>query len=56
MRKYVLFAYDEFYPRGGIADIHGDYDTVEEVVVEIAKDQLCCYNIVDRDTWEEIKF
>jgi hypothetical protein len=48
-KKYILFCSNTFYPAGGLADIVGSYDTLEE-----AKANFCCDGgeIVDRDTWE----
>lgn len=30
MKRYLLFAGDTYYPRGGFRDLRGDYDTLEE--------------------------
>ena len=47
-KKYIAFGYDDYYPCGGMLDIQGSADTIEE-----AK-RLVIYGnveIVDRDTW-----
>ena len=31
MKRYLLFAYDIYYPGGGQGDVVGDYETIEEV-------------------------
>ena len=52
-KKYILFQFDDYYPSGGLWDIKGSFDTIEE-----AKDNWSCRpsydqsEIVDRDTWE----
>lgn len=30
MKKYLLFGGSEFYPEGGVDDLLGDFDTIEE--------------------------
>lgn len=32
MKRYLLFAGDQYYPRGGMYDLRGDFDTLEEAV------------------------
>ena len=33
MKVYILFAYDRYYPDGGLADIQGVYATPEDAQV-----------------------
>lgn len=67
MKKYILFAYMNYYPSGGMGDQHGSFDTVEEAV-ERFKSQIYRpgmrsldvfdwdeFQIVDRDTWQIVK-
>jgi hypothetical protein len=37
MKRYLLFVFSEYYPDGGINDLHGDYETLEEAVKEKEK-------------------
>lgn len=37
MKKYLLFAYDGYYPAGGLRDLAGSFDTLEEAIA-IARD------------------
>lgn len=32
MKRYLLFAYDAYYPGGGCNDLKDDFDTFEEAV------------------------
>lgn len=52
MKKYVRFAWDQYYPCGGLGDMRGSYDDLEEACF---KDDYYDYTIVvDRDTWETV--
>ena len=31
MKRFLVFAYDDYYPSGGLADIRGEFDTLEEL-------------------------
>jgi len=55
MKKYILFGYDHYYPAGGLNDIAGSFDTLEEAREAAKKDTSDIKEIVDRDTWEVIK-
>lgn len=52
-KKYILFKYDQYYPSGGMCDIHDSYNTINEAHnnIDIRDDY---FEIVDRDTWEII--
>lgn len=52
-KKYILFQCDTYYPNGGLSDITGSFDTMEEAVEYAEKNPYECNGIVDRDTWEE---
>lgn len=54
MNKYILFQYDQYYPAGGLEDIHESYDTLDEAIKQ-AKEEPSDFNeVVDRDTWEMV--
>jgi hypothetical protein len=35
MKRYLVFAFREYYPNGGMEDLYGHYDTVDEVISTI---------------------
>jgi len=50
-KKYILFSYPGFYPDGGMKDLVGSFDTIEDAKKSIGQfDNFS--EIVDRDTWE----
>ncbi len=53
MKKYILFAYDHYYPCGGMNDFAGSFDTIESA--HRIGSEFNDYHIVDRDTWEKVK-
>ena len=32
MKRYILFRFSNFYPSGGMNDVEGHYDTMEEAL------------------------
>lgn len=36
LKKYIVFAYEKFYPSGGFHDLYGSYDTIEEIRGELS--------------------
>jgi len=40
MKRYLLFRGRDYYPSGGIDDLLGDFDTVEECISECRKDMV----------------
>lgn len=58
-KKHLLFAGDHYYPCGGMDDLKGSFNTIDEAVVEIKRNKwddvnYHWYQIVDRDTMEII--
>ena len=53
--KFILFTYEAYEANGGMRDFEGSFDTVEEAEDRFTKDGTSHGEIVDRDTWEEIK-
>jgi len=55
MKRYLLFFYERFYPRGGWHDLTGQFHTLEQAK-EVAKAKSCgvrhddYYQIVDMAT------
>jgi len=54
MKKFIVFGYEGFYPRGALADIQGDFDTLEEAKDYIENNKRDFNDVVDRDTWQEV--
>jgi len=55
--RYILFAWQEDSPYGGLGDLVTSANTVEDLE-QYSLDHWWCgeYNeVVDRDTWEEVK-
>lgn len=45
MKRYMIFAYDHYYPSGGMSDFQTSVDTIEEV-----RD----WSSLNGDTWDVI--
>ena len=41
--RYLLFGYDDYYPGGGMSDLIGQFDTMEELLAA-KKEALYCDN------------
>jgi len=55
-KKYILFAYAAYYPGGGMDDLVGSFDSIEEAQDYKKKHHGRMYGeIVDRDTWEIVE-
>ena len=37
MKRFILFAGDDYYPQGGWGDFRGFFDTIEECLKELIK-------------------
>jgi len=35
MKRFMIFAYDSYYPSGGMHDFQADFDTIEEAQLYI---------------------
>ena len=53
-KKYILFAYYELHPYGGVEDIKGSFDTAEEARLAENDGYYNISYIIDRDTWEDV--
>ena len=48
MKRFLVFAGQEYYPLGGWADFKGSYDSIEEVIAErIETDWLIIRDVQD---------
>lgn len=64
MKKYIVFAFDHYYPEGGLDDVVGDFNKLSNAL-ELAEEKRkeedgdsfssCTAYVVDRDTWEVVK-
>lgn len=60
MKRFMLFAHDDYYPSGGWADFKGDFDTVEEARAWIDSQDYRrdTYDLIDVNTkvdhWKEL--
>lgn len=54
MKRYLLFAYDDYYPSGGWNDFKGSFDSVEEAKSNIGSYE--CGEIVDSQTEKEVTY
>lgn len=55
MKRYLVFAFDYYYPGGGWNDFVSAHDTVEEAQKAGKDKNLDCYQIVDIETGEQIE-
>lgn len=55
-KKYIIFQYNEFSPKGGYYDITDSFDSIEECILFIKSNEYKTQfnKIVDRDSWEVI--
>lgn len=51
MKRFLLFGGDTYYPRGGMDDFKGDYDTIDEAKNEALLKRYCDWiHIYDQET------
>ncbi|MBL4886749.1 MAG: hypothetical protein JKY95_19760 [Planctomycetaceae bacterium] len=58
MKQFIVFGFDYYYPKGGLDDICGDFDTIEEAK-QCADNKEVCHcgasvYVIDRDSWQEV--
>lgn len=62
MKRFLLFAYDAYYPGGGWADFKGDFDSLEDAeaaaktctedyrdIIDSETKSICCSS-----TWRDV--
>jgi hypothetical protein len=47
MKRFLVFAFDGYYPDGGWDDFHGDYDTLREAETAAHSAYRDYYHVVD---------
>lgn len=51
-KRYQVFAYDQYYPGGGMSDWRAEYDTLEEAQAhEVDYDYI---EVADSETWQVV--
>ena len=57
IKKYLLFSYAQYYPSGGIGDLRGSYDSIEEAEEMIETDRIYIdyWDIVEHKTMKIVK-
>lgn len=50
MKRYLLFAGDNYYPSGGWSDFIGSFDTVEQALARQCDIRRDWYHVVDTST------
>ena len=54
-KRFLLFAYDTYYPNGGICDLIESFDTIDEAVEFKSKEYRDYYELFDCDERQEIE-
>lgn len=54
MKKFILFCWSTYYPKGGLNDLVGSFDTTEEAEVFAKQNKRDEWQLVDRDSWKII--
>lgn len=50
MKRFLLFAFDAYYPSGGWSDFQGSFDTQQKAVNKVIEMRRDIYQIVDAQT------
>ena len=51
-KKWIVFAFSQYYPSGGLGDIVGSFDELDDAYKCMRETNNDYAEIVDRDTWE----
>lgn len=54
VKRFLLFIFDEFYPRGGWNDFVDSFDTLEEAQTRAKARRGDWYHIIDTQTGTEV--
>jgi hypothetical protein len=55
-KRYYVFAYDTYYPAGGLSDLIDTFDTLEEAKLRAEQDRADWREIFDMETRQQIEF
>lgn len=53
LQYWIIFAFDRYYPQGGLNDIKASFATMDEVIKWIETHRYDNYQVVAKSTWEE---
>ena len=59
MKRFWTFAYDRYYPGGGMEDFTGQFDTEADARAHLDKDDSDCRRLIrvnNDGTYEELKY
>lgn len=54
MKKYLLFAYENYYPSGGLNDLKETSDSLEALLTNVSSYEDYYIHIYDGDTFEAV--
>lgn len=54
-KRFMVFGLDEFYPAGGLGDVVDSFDTIEEARARTKQEDHAIFEILDRETGEEVE-
>jgi hypothetical protein len=52
VKRFLAFAFDQYYPSGGLSDVHGEYDTLKEAVQAVESLPRDYWQVLDMQTGE----
>ena len=55
MKRYLLFAGEQYYPDGGWHDFIGSYETVQQAQGKARADGYDWWHIVDTEIWRIVE-
>ncbi len=55
-KRYLVFTYSSYYPLGGMSDMKESFDTIEEAIEFIKKDDYDYKELYDRVEGVEINY
>lgn len=55
MKRFALFACDQYYPCGGWDDFKGSFDSVHDALTELATTSCDWWHIIDLTSGEKIE-
>jgi hypothetical protein len=55
MKKYLVFTYRTGRARGGMRDLAGSFDTIEDALLNIKDERNRFFQVVERTSFEVVK-
>jgi len=50
MKRFMIFAGENYYPSGGMNDFVGEFDTISQCIIRLSKRRADWWNILDTQT------